>query len=249
MAGGISYVLESVHRKIRKSDSKMATSSVYSSKGAYELEVVLHKGRKGTADLRHYGTSILFIDFKKKKVSGGYGSVSSSGAINKTLNFFGIPCWWSFSYKSRGFWCRDGWTGDPSGQKYAKSVSEIAKRNRNLRTKMKQAVRPGGLFRIPGRRYSKLAISKMASLQKELLNRDIADNSPEVFYHGIPSNSVLSENTDDETFAEYEESGNYDTYSRVWDTDVGHEVWRRGKTLAGPYALVPRFALVKYFEQ
>ncbi len=134
MAGGVSYVLDRV----------LKAGKDGSSKGAYSFA----RDTPTTYHLTHYGTEILHVDKSKRKVSGGYGygSVSSSAAINQALNAMGIPCWWTRAEKGYGFWCKEGWHGDPSGPKH---VADLLKRKEaEKKEKRKQRVR-GGMFRIP----------------------------------------------------------------------------------------------------
>ena len=167
MSGGISYVIEKL-----QSGQRPYGTEVRAKKGSYEG----YLGPRKVVHIVHYGTEILKIDPSKHRVSGGYGSVSSSQAVNKVLRAYNVPCSWSRAERSYGFWCTAPWKGDPSGetnlQAYIKRKEIEAKRKAEIR----EAERPGGLLRVPKHKYSKLAVQKMTELQNQWLSeRGLSD--------------------------------------------------------------------------
>jgi len=155
MSGGISYVIDRVVNKHKQSARK----------GSYYLWL----DNTGVYNLQHYGTDVLSVNKMMKAVWGGYSSVSTSGAINQVLNALNVPCHWRRSQKEYGFWCSEGWTGNPSGPKHLKEYVEMLETARKAKKERRLLERSGGLFRIPGRRYKPYAIKRMAEMQEEYL--------------------------------------------------------------------------------
>jgi len=151
MPGGITDVLERVLEKHRPSAKK----------GSYEF---IHEG--DTYELYHYRTRILTVNRLHHTVSGGYGSVSSSGAINKALSHLNVPCHWSYGSLNRGFWCDRGWTGTPSGPKHVAELT--AQRNAEVARKKAEKEQRKHVRKVPGYKYGPVAEKKMRYLQRKL---------------------------------------------------------------------------------
>jgi hypothetical protein len=171
MAGGASDVLERViGKKGRPKPGLHGGEEYHASKGAYYANLLYDThGKRERFELYHYGTLILSVNYKHKDITGGWHTTSSSGAINKALNMLKVPCFWTRADKGHGFWCRGGWKGTPNGPVEKKKAAVKHAQMIKTRAAARRAARPGGLFKIPGRRYSKLAVRKMADLLKDYL--------------------------------------------------------------------------------
>ena len=174
MAGGISEVLDRL--KARKNRVRDYTDQRTGAKvNEYRCkrkayEGVLWTGARGNLlgfELRHYGTLILHIKWKHRKVEDGWSQASSSSAINQALSTFDVPCRWSRAKSSYGFWCDKPWKGSPDGETIKKRRAEERELEKRRNKAVRRLEQPGGIFRIPGHRYSPYARKKMAELQEE----------------------------------------------------------------------------------